>query len=401
MTLLAIVGVTAAFVAGWTLKSRRLELRLEDEAREKSLMTSVMDSIADGVVLTDVAGGIRLVNPKAREILGLQDVDAGSENAIDLVSRCGPATDGVVREQFRRVVEETRPVATEVTLSLPATRHYRLSLAPVVGADGRLHGIVAVLSDITHLKELSQMKTDLMSMVTHEIRTPLATVRGFAQILLRGGLGGEKGKEFLEIIHRQSGRLVDLVNDFLDITRIESGRHAMKRGPVDVGELIALAVADLRPLAEEKEITLEHRLTASLPRGLADGNMIEQVLINLISNAVKYSGHGARVLVEASSELGMVAVSVRDTGLGIPKECMPHLFEKFYRVRGEDRRDILGTGLGLSLAKQIVDVHGGTITVDSEHGEGSCFTFTIPACAREEKSAPATTAADPMAAWVN
>jgi signal transduction histidine kinase len=223
------------------------------------------------------------------------------------------------------------------------------------------------------------MKTDLMSMVTHEIRTPLATVRGFAQILLKGGIPAEKGKEFLEIINRQSNRLVNLVNDFLDITRIESGRQAITKAPLDMEKLIQNALLDLKPLADDKNISLHYDgPDIQLPEVFADRNLMEQVLINLLSNAIKYSPKGSEARVALLHENGHVRVDVKDTGLGIPPDAIPRLFEKFYRVRCDDRKDIIGTGLGLSLVKQIIDVHSGTISVESEHGVGSTFTVRVP-----------------------
>jgi signal transduction histidine kinase len=242
-----------------------------------------------------------------------------------------------------------------------------------------VQGIVAVLSDITELKELDQMKTDLMSMVTHEIRTPLATVRGFAQILLKGGIPAEKSKEFLEIINRQSNRLVNLVNDFLDITRIESGRQAITKTPLSIEKLIQNALLDLKPLADDKSIALQYNSPGEeIPEVFADRNLMEQVLINLLSNAIKYSPKGSKAHIRLLRENGFVRVDIKDTGLGIPRDALPRLFEKFYRVRCDDRKDIIGTGLGLSLVKQIIDVHQGTISVESEHGVGSTFTVKLP-----------------------
>jgi two-component system, OmpR family, phosphate regulon sensor histidine kinase PhoR len=346
---------------------------------EKSLMASIMDSIADGVVVTDVLGTIQIVNPKAKEILGLYGDNVVGQSAVEFIRRFEDVPSDMMREKFRRIVERGETFSFDVRLSLPTTRFYTLQLGPVRSRDGLVQGVVGVLSDITELKEMDQMKTDLMSMVTHEIRTPLATVRGFAQILLKGGIGNDKSREFLEIINRQSNRLVNLVNDFLDITRIESGRQVITKGPVDMDKLIQNAVADLKPLADEKSISLQYQgPTASMPEVFGDRNLIEQVLINLLSNAIKYSPKGAWARVGVVQRNGSVAVQVQDNGLGIPKESLPRLFEKFYRVRCDDRKDIIGTGLGLSLVKQIIDVHQGTINVESEHGKGSTFTFTIP-----------------------
>lgn len=346
---------------------------------EKNLMTSIMDSIADGVVVTDVLGTIRVMNPKAKEILGLYAEDPVGQNAVEFLRRFHEVPYEEIREKFQKVVELGHTFSEEIRLSLPTTRFYTLTVGPVRSRDNVVQGIVAVLSDITELKEMDQMKTDLMSMVTHEIRTPLATVRGFAQILLKGGIPAEKATEFLEIINRQSNRLVNLVNDFLDITRIESGRQVITRGPMDMEKLIGNTLADLKPLADEKNIALEYESPSQpLPEVYADRNLIEQVLINLVSNAIKYSPKGAWTRVSLSQHNGHLRVDVRDNGLGIPQEAIPRLFEKFYRVRCDDRKDIIGTGLGLSLVKQIIDVHQGQISVQSQHGAGSTFTFTLP-----------------------
>ncbi len=172
------------------------------------------------------------------------------QNATDFIRRFHDVSYEEIREKFQQVIEREKTFTMEVKLALPTTRYYTLSLGPVRSREGLVQGIVAVLSDITKLKEMDQMKTDLMSMVTHEIRTPLATVRGFAQILIKGGIPAEKNSEFLGIINRQANRLVNLVNDFLDISRIESGRQVITKGPLDFEKLVQNAVTDLQPLAD-------------------------------------------------------------------------------------------------------------------------------------------------------
>lgn len=353
---------------------------LSDTVRgEKALMGAIMDSIADGVVVTDSLGTIRLLNPKAKDILGLYAENAIGQNATEFIRRFHDVPYKDIRAKFQEVLEREKTFSMEVKLALPTTRYYTLSLGPVRSREGLVQGIVAVLSDITKLKEMDQMKTDLMSMVTHEIRTPLATVRGFAQILLKGGIPAEKSSEFLGIINRQSNRLVNLVNDFLDISRIESGRQAVTKAPFEMDKLVQNSIADLKPLAEEKNIELRYNPPAGpIPEVFADRGLLEQALINLVSNGIKYSPKGAYVEVSLTRENSHLRVDVKDNGLGVPKDALPRLFEKFYRVRCDDRKDIIGTGLGLSLVKQIVEVHGGQISVQSEHGAGSTFTFTVP-----------------------
>lgn len=383
-------------LAPFTYKSQErriqtLAVLADSVLSEKALFAAIMDSIGDGVIVTDVMGTIRLLNPKAHEILGLYGEETIGLNAVDFIRRFHDVPYAEIKQKFQDVVEQGKTFQLEVKLSLPSTRYYTLTLGAVRSKEGLSKGILAVLSDITEFKEMDQMKTDLMSMVTHEIRTPLATVRGFAQILLKGAIPEAKAKEFLEIINRQSNRLVNLVNDFLDITRIESGRQVITRGPVDMEKLIQGVLTDLRPLADEKNIALNYDPPPlPVPEILVDRNLIEQVLINLVSNAIKYSPKGAWAQVSMRPEKGMVRVDVKDNGLGIPREALPRLFEKFYRVRSEDRKDIIGTGLGLSLVKQIIQVHEGQVSVDSEHGAGSTFTFTLPL-----KTASAADAAAP------
>ena len=371
-------------LARFTYKNQERRIQtlsaLSDTVRgEKALMGAIMDSIADGVIVTDSLGTIRLLNPKAKDILGLYAENAVGQNATEFIRRFYDVPFEDIREKFQEVVEREKTFSMEVKLALPTTRYYTLSLGPVRSREGLVQGIVAVLSDITKLKEMDQMKTDLMSMVTHEIRTPLATVRGFAQILLKGGIPAEKSSEFLGIINRQSNRLVSLVNDFLDISRIESGRQAVTKGPIEMEKLVENSITDLQPLAQEKSIELKYNPPAGpVPEIFADRNLLEQAIINLVSNGIKYSPKGAYVEVSLTRESSQLRVDVKDNGLGIPRDALPRLFEKFYRVRCDDRKDIIGTGLGLSLVKQIVEVHGGNISVQSEHGAGSTFSFTIP-----------------------
>jgi PAS domain S-box-containing protein len=224
-----LVEISSNPLAPFTYKSQERRIQtlsvLSDTVlSEKVLMTSILDSIADGVVVTDVLGTIRLINPKAKEILGLYAENVIGQNAAAFIRRFHDLPFEEIREGFKKIVEQGKTLSGDIKLALPTTRFYTLTAGPVRNRDGMVQGIVAVLSDITELKEMDQMKTDLMSMVTHEIRTPLATVRGFAQILLKGGIPAEKSKEFLEIINRQSNRLVHLVNDFLDIKRSPRAR---------------------------------------------------------------------------------------------------------------------------------------------------------------------------------
>jgi PAS domain S-box-containing protein len=226
-------------------------------------------------------------------------------------------------------------------------------------------------------RKAEAMKDELVATVSHELRTPLASLMGFAELMLDHDFPRQEQREFLQVIHQESTRLTELINDFLDLQRIEAGRMECLIEPMD-----------LRPLLEEtaRLFTKEdstHRIvveTSRLPRLLGDGKRLRQVLTNLVSNAVKFSPKGGRVLLSATVDSGQVVVMVEDQGIGIPADMIPNLFQKFFRVDNADTRSIGGTGLGLALIKEIVRLHKGDIWVESQPGFGSRFFFTVPVC---------------------
>jgi len=219
-------------------------------------------------------------------------------------------------------------------------------------------------------------QSDLIADLVHELRTPLTSIIGYTQLLLKQELDPSLTRQFLETINRESSRLNSLINDFLDLVRLESGRVRLNKKPVQLRRLIDEAVAALRPQAEARKIRMKVQVPVMLPLVMADEDRLMQVLINLLSNAIKYNKDGGLVEVKAEQRDGEISVSVRDTGIGIPPEVLPRIFEKFYR--GPSEEIAAGTGLGLAIVKQIVEAHGGKITVESTPGQGSTFTFTLP-----------------------
>lgn len=222
-------------------------------------------------------------------------------------------------------------------------------------------------------------QSDLLSEVVHELRTPLTSIRGYSKMLLLAeDIAQEKQLEFAETIHREAVRLGQMINDFLDLARLESGRTYMAQEPVNMTEVISETLAILEPQAAERQISISLQVPETLPTLVGDADRLKQVMVNLASNAVKYNHEGGRVDIEVKVEKDELAVAVRDTGRGIPEEDLPHIFEKFYRVDDPEQQQTRGTGLGLSIAKHIVEVHGGTISVQSVRGQGSTFAFTLP-----------------------
>ncbi len=224
-------------------------------------------------------------------------------------------------------------------------------------------------------------QSDLLSEVAHELRTPLTSIRGYSKMLLLSeGIDQEKKLEFAETIHREAVRLGQMINDFLDLARLESGRTYIAQEPVNMSEVINETLTILQPQAAERQISIALQVPETLPTLIGDPARLKQVMVNLVSNAVKYNHEGGRVDIEVQVGEDELNVAVRDTGRGIAEEDLPHIFEKFYRVDDSEQQEpqAKGTGLGLSIAKHIVEVHGGTISVQSVQGQGSTFAFTLP-----------------------
>ncbi len=270
--------------------------------------------------------------------------------------------------------------AREVTISEPERRILQLRTNPVVSQAGKYLGCVTSMHDVTAEREIAVMKNEFVSMVSHELRTPLTSIKGYVDLVVDGDAGeiNDMQKEFLEIVQENSNRLVSLINDLLDISRIESGRVHLKIEPVEMGEVIQGVVDTFRTMAEQGEVKLSMHITRALPRVAGDRDRIGQVLMNLVSNAIKYSPGGGSAVVKASRRKDDVLIEITDSGIGISGEDQKQLFSKFFRVDSTLTREIGGTGLGLSICKSVIELLGGTIGVRSKIGEGSTFYFTLP-----------------------
>ncbi|TEU11938.1 MAG: GAF domain-containing protein [Anaerolineales bacterium] len=221
-------------------------------------------------------------------------------------------------------------------------------------------------------------QSDLLSEMVHELRTPLTSIRGYSKMLLLAeDIDQEKKQEFAETIHREAVRLGQMINDFLDLARLESGRTYMAHEPVNMSEVISETLAILQPQAAERQISIPLQVPEILPTLIGDVDRLKQVMVNLVSNAVKYNREGGQVDIEVQVGEDELNVAVRDTGWGIAEEDLPHIFEKFYRVNDPEQQT-KGTGLGLSITKHIIEAHGGTISVQSAKGQGSTFAFVLP-----------------------
>jgi PAS domain S-box-containing protein len=336
---------------------------------------AAIDSLYDPVIVTDAQGAVTRLNPAAEEIFGPAAAHTGRPiEAIAGGNQLAVAVAEALRSQ--------QPVAGEgITAVLPlavdgAERAFRLRTTPMHDGEGRLLGAVSLLEDVTHLREVDRMKSEFIATASHELRTPLTTVQMNILLLLEeaGTLSGAQ-RDLLEACRRECARLERLTHDLLDLSRIEAGQQAPHRLPIVLGEAIAGAVEAARPRAERQGIALTIQSAPALPLALADRLQIERVVINLLNNALRATPPGGAVRVSVQPQESSLCVAIADTGHGIPAEYLAHIFDRFVRVPGSPGG---GAGLGLAIAKRIVEAHGGHLTVHSEPGRGTTFTFTVP-----------------------
>jgi two-component system phosphate regulon sensor histidine kinase PhoR len=270
-----------------------------------------------------------------------------------------------------------RVTAEELPPAETANRLVEVHCAPLPGDGGRPVGAVAVLRDVTELRRLERARRELTANVSHELRTPLTSIKGFAETLLAGAMRDERTcRHFLEIIDQEANRLVKLVDDLLDLSRLESKRLGLELGQVRVGDVVAEAVTKMRQLAGGR--ALELRPAPGDVTVLADRDRLAQVMTNLLDNAIKFTPDGGRIAVGWRTLNGEVEVTVADNGPGISPADLPHIFERFYKADRARAATAGGTGLGLAITKHIVEAHGGRIRVASAPGEGTTFAFTLP-----------------------
>ena len=371
------VGILAA---GFNTMAERIrQLRRSDLGKlvvAQQTTEAAIDSLYDPVIITDAAGAVTKLNPAAEELFGTEAANVGKP--VGEIAR-----DSRIPVAVSEALSSQRPVAGEGAASvLPldvagAERAFRLRTTPMRDEDGRLLGAVTLLEDITHLREIDRLKSEFIATASHELRTPLTSVQMSVHLLLEGAAGtlALKQQELLQACKEDCERLERLMRDLLDLSRIEAGKSAPQLAPVRVSDLVSASTEGLRPQVEAKGLSFVSDVPAQLPFVFADRGQIERVITNLVSNAVRHTDRGGEIRLSAVQRQGHVAISVKDTGHGIPPEYLAHIFEKFVRVPDAPSGD---AGLGLAISKRIVEAHGGKIVVQSEIGRGTVFTFTLP-----------------------
>lgn len=345
-----------------------LEEKLAELAANRDRLDAVLASIPSGVIFVEGDGRITYANTAANNLL-VPDLGAGGGHHVAVLRHY------LLSAAIDRVMTSGQGEALELSLQRGRPSVAAVILAPLRRAPG---GVVAVLRDVTQERRVEQMRRDFVANVSHELKTPVTAVRGFAETLLAGALSDpEDARQFVQIIHAESGRMAELIGDLLELARLEAEPDAVQPAPVPLEQLLEAPLVRLRPRVQQAGLEFH----VDLPPGLvvsADASRIDQVLVNLVSNSIQYTAPGGSITVAARRLGRQVRVDVTDTGRGIPQSALIRIFERFYRVDRGRARKAGGTGLGLAIVKHIVEAHGGEVGAESEVGRGTTIWFTLP-----------------------
>jgi len=351
-----------------------LQIQMARIRQNENHLQSVLSNMINGVVMMDANGAILIMNERAENILGV--------SARKLIGK--PYSD--IKQQYelsQLIVEgyDTKEfIHEEITFYYPEERLLELNLVPIYhGNSSDFGGILLVLQDVSAIRRLERMRSEFVANVSHELKTPIAAVKGFAETLLGGVVKDEETtRSFLQIIYDESERLNRLIGDILELSKIESRRAPLMLTPVDINEFMSNTIAILEVSAMRKNINVNMTSPEEFYME-ADEDRLRQILVNLLSNAINYTPEGGSInIVISETKEENILISISDTGIGIPEKDLPRIFERFYRVDKARSRISGGTGLGLSIVKHLVELHKGTITVSSTVGVGTKFTIELP-----------------------
>jgi len=350
----------------------RLSEALSVNEEEKEKIASILANMSDGVLATDELGRVIVANRRARSMLGLEQIEGMTVSECLNIDKESIA-ETLQGKEFTLLIE--RPAKDDEESLL-----FRVTLTPIRRRDKGVVGAIAVLHDATEAEKLEQARREFVANVSHELRTPLTTIKSYAEALDDGALSDPPlAERFVGVIRSETERMIRLVTDLLHLSRFDSKQAPLRRQMVDVEEIMEDVVDRFSLQLRQKAITAGVQVASNLPQVWLDRDGIDQVLDNLVSNAIKYTLDGGRVNLSARlNEGGQLEIAVQDTGIGIPKKDIERIFERFYRVDKARSRGMGGTGLGLSIAREIIRAHGGTIQLESEVGIGTKVTVTLP-----------------------
>jgi two-component system phosphate regulon sensor histidine kinase PhoR len=371
--------------------AKQLDHTIELLGGERQRASAILRSMVEGVVVIDAREKIVFANRAFSNILSLDSSAIEGRPVIEVLRN------SELLSLIRRAIQGEEGLSTDIVTGIVQQRSFAVTATPVRALDGTIpasgglaapaaapgaekpSGAVLVLHDVTELRRLERVRQDFVANVSHEFKTPLTAIQGFAETLLAGAIDDpENSRRFLKIIREHATRLALLTDDLLKLARIEAGKLELEFYPVGITELVERCAETTLLKATQKQVALEIEIPPGLPAMRGDPGLLREVLQNLLDNAVQYTGPGGRICVTAEVRDREAIISVADSGIGIPLADQERIFERFYRVDAARSREAGGTGLGLSIARHIVEAHGGRIWVESEVGAGSKFSFSIP-----------------------
>jgi two-component system phosphate regulon sensor histidine kinase PhoR len=346
---------------------------------EKNRMQTILNSMTEGVVALDNQGNVLLLNSAVENFLGVTREAYLGKNILNLIRNYD------LERAVKQALKSERPITQEFQLIYPEPNFYYLKATPLKNQEQEKEGIVLLLRNITKEKKLDQMRTEFVANVSHELRTPLTSISGFLETLREGAIDDPAAAHrSLEIMSQETNRLAKLIDELLHLSKIEERRVVHRWQLVQLKEIINQVAVTFQPQAQQKSLTLTVEIPVELPSISGDPDLLAQVLTNLVDNSIKYTLPGGQVLIRATTYRDNVQVEVKDTGIGIPPEDLPRVFERFYRVEKARARELGGIGVGLAIVKHIIKAHGGSIKAESIPNQGSSFKVTLPAEVRSE-----------------
>ncbi|TSC85716.1 MAG: Multi-sensor signal transduction histidine kinase, partial [Microgenomates group bacterium Gr01-1014_16] len=375
---------------------RLLRERLAETERERARDEAMLGSLGEGLVVIDTHGDIVRMNPMSESLLGWKQAEVMGKKWDDVAV--------LETEEGKRIAAEQRATIRVLSSGKTITndKYYYVrrdgkrfpvgtTAAPIIFA-GKVIGVIAVFRDITREKYVDRAKSEFVSLASHQLRTPLSSIKWFSEMLLAGDAGQltNEQRQFVENVAQSNERMIELVNGLLNISRIESGRIIVDPVPTDLEQLVKETVSELQKKIADKNLELVVSVAPNIPKINVDPKMVRQVYMNLLSNSIKYSPVRARIVVLISIKGSEVLSQVSDTGYGIPKREQTRVFQKFYRGENIVKLETDGTGLGLYLVKAIVESSGGRVWFESEEGKGTAFWFTLPLSGMKAKKGEVT-----------
>ncbi len=353
--------------------SSELQNKITEITQDKNELQTILSSMIEGVIVVGQDERIVLLSAPVYNMLELRSKETLGKPYWEVIRH------EEINLSIQEALSEKKSLQKEITIYSPEESHFSMQISSVLSDSNDLVGLVAVFHNITELKKLEKMRSEFVANVSHELKTPLTTIKGFVETLKEGALTDpEKAKKFLDIIQTHTERLEHLVNDLLTLSAIESKGETLQLEKMPLLSVINPVLRLFKDRLENKQVHLNVNIPQDLPEISLDRIKMEQVFLNLIDNAIKFTPSGGNLSIQARREQESIRIDIKDTGIGIEQKHLPRLFERFYRVDKGRSRELGGTGLGLSIVKHIVQMHGGRVAVTSDVGKGSVFSIFIP-----------------------